>query len=140
MCGRRRAPSDGPGGKLPVEAFRIGGRILKPWVPFRHSVCHNPLAVMPVSREDVRHVAQLARLDFSEEEEGQMAEELSQILDYVDKLNELDTAGVPPMSHVLDITNVFRPDEVEERIDRGQALEPAPEADDEYFQVPKVIE
>ena len=95
---------------------------------------------MPVSRDDVRHVAQLARLDFSEDEEAQMADELSQILDYVDKLDELDTSGVPPMSHVLDVTNVFRPDTVEQRIDRAQALELAPEADDEYVRVPKVIE
>lgn len=95
---------------------------------------------MSVSRDDVQHVAQLARLDFSEAEEAQMAEELSQILDYVDKLDELDTSGVPPMSHVLDVTNVFRPDEVEERIDRGQALESAPDTDDTYFRVPKVIE
>ena len=95
---------------------------------------------MPVSRDDVRHVAQLARLDFSEDEEAQMADELSQILDYVDKLDELDTSGVPPMSHVLDVTNVFRPDAVEQRIDRAQALELAPEADDEYVRVPKVIE
>ena len=94
---------------------------------------------MSVSRDDVQHVAQLARLDFSEDEEAKMAEELSQILDYVDKLDELDTSGVPPMSHVLDVTNVFRPDEVEERIDRAEALEPAPEADDEYFRVPKVV-
>jgi aspartyl-tRNA(Asn)/glutamyl-tRNA(Gln) amidotransferase subunit C len=94
---------------------------------------------MPVSREDVRHVAQLARLDFSEEEEARMADELSQILEYVDKLDELDTSGVSPMSHVLDVTNVFRADEVKERIDRGQALEPAPEADNEYFRVPKVV-
>lgn len=95
---------------------------------------------MAISRDDVRHVAELARLDFSEDEEAKMAEELSQILEYVDKLNELDTSGVPPMSHVLDVTNVFRPDEVEQRIDRDQALEAAPEADDEYFRVPKVIE
>lgn len=94
---------------------------------------------MSVSRDDVRHVAQLARLDFSAEEEAQMAEELSQILDYVDKLDELDTSGVPPMSHVLDVTNVCRADEVSERIDRAEALEPAPEADDEYFRVPKVV-
>ena len=100
----------------------------------------NPALHMSVSRDDVRHVAQLARLDFSAEEEAQMADELSRILDYVDKLDELDTSGVPPMSHVLDVTNVFRPDAVEQRIDRAQALEPAPEADDEYFRVPKVIE
>lgn len=95
---------------------------------------------MSVTQEDVRHVAELARLSFSDAEERQMAEELSQIVDYVDKLNELDTSGVSPMSHVLDITNVFRPDEVAARINREQALAPAPEQDGEYFQVPQVIE
>ena len=69
-----------------------------------------------------------------------MAEEMSQILDYVEKLDELDTSGVPPMSHVLDVTNVYREDEVEERIDREQALEPAPEAEQGYFVVPKVVD
>jgi aspartyl-tRNA(Asn)/glutamyl-tRNA(Gln) amidotransferase subunit C len=95
---------------------------------------------MALSREEVRHVAQLARLDFSAEEEKQMAEEMSQILDYVEKLDELDTSGVPPMSHVLDVTNVFRDDKIESRIDRDQALESAPETDDAYFQVPQVID
>jgi aspartyl-tRNA(Asn)/glutamyl-tRNA(Gln) amidotransferase subunit C len=95
---------------------------------------------MALSREDVRHVARLARLDFSDEEEARMAEEMSQILDYVEKLDELDTSGVPPMSHVLDVTNVYREDEVEERIDREQALEPAPEAEQGYFVVPKVVD
>jgi len=94
---------------------------------------------MSVSRDDVQHVAQLARLDFSDDEEERMADELSQILDYVDKLNELDTSGVPPMSHVLDVTNVFRDDDIEERIDQEQALEPAPDQEGGYFKVPKVV-
>lgn len=95
---------------------------------------------MSVSRDQVQRVAQLARLEFSEEEEAQMADELSRILEYVEKLEELDTSGVPPMSHVLDVTNVFRPDEIEERIDRDQALEAAPETTDGYFEVPKVLD
>jgi aspartyl-tRNA(Asn)/glutamyl-tRNA(Gln) amidotransferase subunit C len=95
---------------------------------------------MALSREDVRHVARLARLDFSDDEEARMADEMSQILDYVEKLDELDTSGVPPMSHVLDVTNVYREDEVEERIDQEQALEPAPEAEQGYFVVPKVVD
>lgn len=94
---------------------------------------------MSISRDDVRHVAELARLDFSDDDEKRMAEEMSQILDYVEKLDELDTSGVPPMSHVLDVSNVFREDEIESRIDREQALEPASETDDGYFQVPQVI-
>lgn len=95
---------------------------------------------MALSREDVRHVAQLARLDFSEDEEARMAEEMSRILEYVEKLDELDTSGVPPMSHVLDVTNVYREDDIESRIDREQALEAAPDAEQGYFLVPRVVE
>jgi aspartyl-tRNA(Asn)/glutamyl-tRNA(Gln) amidotransferase subunit C len=95
---------------------------------------------MAITRDDVRHVADLARLEFSDEEEERMTEELSQILDYAEKLEELDTSGVPPMSHVLDVTNVFRADEIASRIDRDEALEPAPEAEQGYFRVPKVVE
>ena len=69
-----------------------------------------------------------------------MAEEMSQILDYVEKLDELDTSGVPPMSHVLDVTNVYREDEIEERIDQEQALEAAPEAERGYVVVPRVVD
>jgi aspartyl-tRNA(Asn)/glutamyl-tRNA(Gln) amidotransferase subunit C len=95
---------------------------------------------MALSREDVRHVAQLARLDFSDEEEARMAEEMSRILEYVEKLDELDTSGVPPMSHVLDVTNVYREDDIESRIDREQALEAAPDAEQGYFLVPRVVD
>lgn len=95
---------------------------------------------MAISRDEVRHIAKLARLRFSDDGEKQMAEEMGQILGYVDKLNELDTTGIPPMSHVLDIHNVFRKDEVEQRIDHEDALRNAPDADSDYFRVPKVIE
>jgi len=95
---------------------------------------------MAISREDVRHIAKLARLRFSDDGEAKMADEMGRILDYVDKLNELDTTGVPPMSHVLDIHNVFREDEVEQRIDHEDALRNAPDADSDYFRVPKVID
>ena len=69
-----------------------------------------------------------------------MAEEMSRILEYVEKLDELDTSGVPPMSHVLDVTNVYREDDIESRIDREQALEPAPDAEQGYFLVPRVVD
>lgn len=95
---------------------------------------------MAISRDEVRHIAALARLRFSDEDEVQMAEEMGRILEYVDKLNELDTTGVPPMSHVLDIHNVFREDDVEARINHEEALKNAPDADSDYFRVPKVIE
>ena len=69
-----------------------------------------------------------------------MADEMGRILDYVETLNEVDTAGVPPMSHVLDLENVAREDTIEARIDRDQALAPAPDTANGFVRVPKVIE
>ena len=94
---------------------------------------------MAISVEDVRYIAGLARLSFSEEEEERLAHEMSAILDYMEQLNELDTTGVPPMAHVLDLENVFRDDRAEARISREEALQNAPDADGTYFRVPKVI-
>lgn len=93
-----------------------------------------------VSIEQVRYIARLARLRFTEEEEHRMARQMSQILDYMAKLEELDTTDVPPMSHVLDLSNVTREDVAAPRITREEALRNAPDADDQYFRVPKVIE
>lgn len=95
---------------------------------------------MPVSVEQVRYIARLARLRFTEEEEQRLAEEMSEIISYVEKLNELDTSGVEPMSHVLDLYNVVRKDEIAQRISREEALKNAPDADGTFFRVPKVIE
>lgn len=95
---------------------------------------------MSVSKEEVHYIADLARLHFSEDEEEEVADQLSRVLDHMEKLNELDTEDVPPMSHVLDITNVFREDEPQQRISREDALENAPDADQNYFRVPKVID
>ncbi len=95
---------------------------------------------MSVTKDDVHYIAELARLRFSEDEEEEMARQLSSVLDYMEKLNELDTQDVEPMSHVLDITNVFRKDEPRQRITRDDALSNAPDADQAYFRVPKVID
>lgn len=95
---------------------------------------------MSVTAADVHYLARLARLRFSEEEEQRLAGEMSRMLDYVDQLAELDTAGVPPMTHVLDLANVFREDEPAARITHDDALRNAPDADADYFRVPKVIE
>ena len=95
---------------------------------------------MALSVDDVRYIAALARLRFSEEEEQHLAEQMSEILAYMDKLNELDTTDVPPMSHVLDLYNVFREDVARQRIAPEEALSNAPSADGDYFRVPKVIE
>ncbi len=95
---------------------------------------------MKVSIEQVRHIATLARLAFSPEEERQLASDLTRILDYVEKLEELDVSGVEPMSHVLELNNVVRSDEAHTRISRADALSNAPDSDAEYFRVPKVID
>jgi aspartyl-tRNA(Asn)/glutamyl-tRNA(Gln) amidotransferase subunit C len=94
---------------------------------------------MPISREEVQHIATLARLQFSDEAEERLTEELEAILDYVETLDEVDTAGVPPMSHGLDHDATLRDDAAEPRIEREDALSRAPEADNEYVHVPTVI-
>ena len=95
---------------------------------------------MAVTLDEVRNVARLARLSFSPEEEGRMVVELNRILDYVEKLNELDTEGVPPTSHVMPISNVFREDVLVPSLPRDELLANAPSKWRGYFRVPKVIE
>ncbi len=94
---------------------------------------------MSISREEVRHIAKLARLSFTEAEEEILSQDMSKILDYVSTLNEVDTSNVEPMTHVHDLAHAVRPDSVQERITHEDALKNAPDADGEYFRVPKVI-
>ncbi|MFT5144291.1 MAG: aspartyl-tRNA(Asn)/glutamyl-tRNA(Gln) amidotransferase subunit C [Rhodothermales bacterium] len=94
---------------------------------------------MSVSLEEVRYVAGLARLSFTPEEEKRMASDLSRILQYMNQLEELNTENVPPMEHVLDRVDVFRPDESKTRISRDEALSNAPDTDGEYFRVPRIL-
>jgi len=95
---------------------------------------------MKITRKEVEHVAKLARLALREEEVERLTRQLSDILTYVEKLNELDTKDVEPTSHVLPVRNVLREDEVSGSIDRGKALVNAPDRTEEFFRVPKVIE
>lgn len=95
---------------------------------------------MAVTLDDVRKVAYLARLGFSAEEEARLVDELNRILGYVEKLNELNTEGVPPTSHVLPISNVFREDVVVPSLSQDDLLANAPSRRGGYFRVPKVIE
>ena len=95
---------------------------------------------MSVTREDVRKVAQLARLTFSEKEESRLVRDLNQMLTYVAALNELDTSGVEPTAHVLPVSNVFRPDEPTASLSQEAALANAPKSGHGHFRVPKVIE
>jgi aspartyl-tRNA(Asn)/glutamyl-tRNA(Gln) amidotransferase subunit C len=89
-----------------------------------------------IEREQVLHVARLARLRLTDEEVERMSGELSAILDHVEKINELDLEDVAPTSHVVGVENVLRPDEPRPSIPRERALDPAPDASDDGFRVP----
>jgi len=94
---------------------------------------------MKISAEEVRHVADLARLDMPEDRLELFTSQMNNILVYMDKLNELDTTGVQPTTHVVDMQNAFREDEVRESLDMDKALANAPQQDRDSFVVPRVI-
>ncbi|MHB1686854.1 MAG: Asp-tRNA(Asn)/Glu-tRNA(Gln) amidotransferase subunit GatC [Ignavibacteriaceae bacterium] len=94
---------------------------------------------MSVTRKDVEYIAELARLKFSGEELESFTKDLNEILTYVEKLNELNTGNVEPLSHPVEGSNAFREDIVKPSIDSEQALKNAPDKDESFFKVPKVI-
>ncbi len=89
-----------------------------------------------IDRDQVLHVARLARLRLSEEEVERMATELSGILDHVDRISQLDLEGIEPTTHVLPLQNVLRPDEPRPSWPRERALEQAPDPSGGAFRVP----
>ncbi len=89
---------------------------------------------------DVEHIAHLSRLLLTEEEKAKFGSQLGSILAYVEKLNELDTAGVEPTSHVLALANVLRDDGLTPSLTTQDALMNAPERADDFYRVPKIIE
>ncbi len=90
--------------------------------------------------EEVRKVASLARLSLSEDELATYGQQLTQILDYVKMLDDVDIDDVAPMPHAVDLQNVFRNDERQPSLDRTDALSNAPKTDGSYFQVPQILE
>ncbi len=93
-----------------------------------------------LSSTEIDHIALLARLDLSPEERARAAGELSQILDHFEQLKALDTRGVEPMSHVMPVVNVLRPDQSRPGLARDLVLSNAPEHADGMFLVPRVVE
>ena len=89
-----------------------------------------------IDRDQVLHVARLARLELSEEETERMASELSGILDHIERIGELDLDQVPPTSHVVALENVLRPDDPRPSLSRERALAGAPDASEAGFRVP----
>lgn len=93
-----------------------------------------------ITRKDVEHVALLSRLELTDSEVEKFTGQLNAILGYIDMLNRLDTDGVEPTAHVLPLKNVMRADEVRPSLPRELALANAPEQEDGYFKVPKILE
>ncbi|MBD0334738.1 MAG: Asp-tRNA(Asn)/Glu-tRNA(Gln) amidotransferase subunit GatC [Cyanobacteria bacterium Co-bin13] len=93
-----------------------------------------------IDLEQVRKVALLARLDLSPEEEQQFTGQLSSILEYFEQLNELDTENVEPTTRAIELNNITRPDELKPFEGRQEILSCAPEREEDYFKVPKILD
>lgn len=95
---------------------------------------------MKITIKEVEHVANLARLELKEKDKEKFTEQLSDILTYVEKLNELDTKNTEPTSHVVSIENVFKDDITGDSISLDEALNNSPEKEHHHFKVPKIID
>lgn len=93
-----------------------------------------------ISDETIEYVGILAKLELSDDEKEQAKSDMGKMLDYIDKLNELDTSGVEPMSHVFPVNNVFREDVVTNEDTRDKILSNAPEEKDGSFMVPRTVD
>ena len=100
---------------------------------------HNGHTTMKITKKEVLYVADLARLDLDDAAIEKFAEQIGDVLEYVDKLNEVNTEGLRPTSHAISLTNAFREDELRQPLDRDKALANAPEKEDGNFIVPKVV-
>jgi aspartyl-tRNA(Asn)/glutamyl-tRNA(Gln) amidotransferase subunit C len=95
---------------------------------------------MSISNEEVTYVSKLARLRFNEEETKKMAKELGSVLEYVATLNEVNTEGVQPTEHILQVSNVFREDVIGTPLSNQVALSNAPDQENGCFKVPRVLD
>lgn len=95
---------------------------------------------MSVTKKDVKYVADLAHLQLTEEESESLVSDMNQILDYMTTLEEVDTSDVEPLEHVIDLEYRLRDDKAQEPLSHEEALKNAPDADTDYFRVPRVIE
>ena len=95
---------------------------------------------MKLTRAEVDHIAELAKLGLTEEEREKFREQLSAILEYAERLQRLDTEAIPPTATVLPLRNVMRPDEVEPSLPVEDILANAPQAEDSYFKVQAILE
>jgi len=95
---------------------------------------------MKLSHEEVRYIAELAKLGITDEEAEQFSQQLSAILDYAEMLNELDTDGIPPTAQVIAMRNVMRDDEISDSLSHEEVLANAPDQEDDRFRVHAVLD
>lgn len=95
---------------------------------------------MKITKEQVTHVANLARLNLTEEEKEHMTKDMESIISFVDQMDELDIKEVAPTAHIIPINNVFREDKVRPSMDRDTLLKNAPSQEKGCFSVPKIVE
>jgi aspartyl-tRNA(Asn)/glutamyl-tRNA(Gln) amidotransferase subunit C len=95
---------------------------------------------MKIDRPLLDKIAHLARLEFDEKDAAKIMDDLSDIVNWVEKLNEVNTDGVEPLTSMSQEVNALREDEVKDQLDHDRALRNAPDKDDDYFRVPKVLE
>jgi len=95
---------------------------------------------MQIDKKTVRKIADLARLEFKDKDEEAIIKDLNKMLEWVGKLNELNTEGIEPLTHLSEEVNVMRKDELKKHISHEQGLKNAPKKDSDYFRVPKVLE
>ncbi len=95
---------------------------------------------MTLTKREIERVARLARLELTEAEKTEFTRELNQVLGWATKLDQLDTRGVGPMSHMVPVVNVLRSDRAEQSLDLEKALANAPERKDNFIKVPKILD
>ena len=95
---------------------------------------------MKVDKKTIENTAELAKLYLSDQDKEELTKEMSDIITYVEKISELETSDIKPTDNIADLKNVFREDVVKESIDRSEIEKIAPQYDNNYFVVPKIIE
>lgn len=95
---------------------------------------------MKITYEDVKHVAQLARITLTSEQITVLSKQLNDIVEYIEQLNEIDTSTIEPTSHVVPLNNIFREDLITPSLPRQEMLKNAPDSNDRFYIVPKIIE
>jgi aspartyl-tRNA(Asn)/glutamyl-tRNA(Gln) amidotransferase subunit C len=95
---------------------------------------------MKIDKDSIKRIAHLARLEFDESSAAKMSKDMSQILDWVEQLNEIDTENIEPLTTMSTEVNVMREDKVANQLSHREGLKNAPKSDSDYFRVPKVLE